>query len=117
METKTYTGGCHCGKVRFEVETDLGTILCCNCSHCQIKGLLLNFVPATQFTLLAGEESLTEYLFNKNLIHHRFCNICGVEPFATGEKDGVAMVGLNVRSLDNIDLDTLKLTPFDGKSW
>ena len=37
-ETKTHSGGCHCGKVRYEVETDLGTILSCNCSICASKG-------------------------------------------------------------------------------
>src|SRR5205823_2202539 len=83
-DAKKYTGGCHCGKVRYEVTTDLTRVLDCNCSHCSKKGLLLNFVTADQFTLLSGEESLSDYQFNKKVIHHLFCRACGVESFARG---------------------------------
>jgi hypothetical protein len=31
-EKKTYTGGCHCGEVRFEVTADLSSVVSCNCS-------------------------------------------------------------------------------------
>ena len=115
---KKYTGGCHCGKVRYEVETDLKKVLTCNCSHCSAKGLLLNFIPAQQFRLITGEDSLTEYQFNKKMIQHLFCSICGVESFARGRgQEGKAMVALNARCFDGIDLDSLTLTPFNGKDW
>ena len=39
-EARTYTGGCHCGKVRYEVETALTPVLDCNCSICQKRGAL-----------------------------------------------------------------------------
>ena len=113
---KTHTGGCHCGKVRFEVQSDLETIIACNCSHCGVKGLWLTFVPASDFTLLSGEECLTEYRFNKKAIDHRFCSICGVQPLGRGEMpDGTPTVAVNVRCLDTIDLDALTVTPFNGK--
>lgn len=115
---KTYTGGCHCGAVRFTVEADIegGTVLSCNCSHCQIKGLLLSFVPATQFTLVSGDEYLTEYRFNKNVIEHRFCNMCGVQPFGRGKgPDGSETAAINVRCIDGIDLETLSITKYNGK--
>ena len=50
----TYSGGCHCGAVRFETTTDLGKVISCNCSICSLRGLLLTFVPAGQSKLLAG---------------------------------------------------------------
>ena len=50
-EAKTYTGGCHCGKVRYEATTDLGQVLSCNCSICTKRGLLLSFVPAASMAL------------------------------------------------------------------
>ncbi|MEK7567994.1 MAG: hypothetical protein AAB513_03695 [Patescibacteria group bacterium] len=62
---KKYTGGCHCGAVPYEVETDLEKIISCNCSHCEKKGLLLVFVDKDKFKLLKGEDNLTEYKFNK----------------------------------------------------
>lgn len=113
---KTHTGGCHCGKVRYEVNLELNDAVECNCSHCQAKGLLLTFVPATEFTLKSGEDCLTEYLFNKLIIRHQFCKNCGIQAFSYGDKDGEAMVAINVRSIDNIDLALINRIPFDGRS-
>ena len=28
---KTYTGGCQCGAVRYEVSADIGEVISCNC--------------------------------------------------------------------------------------
>ena len=116
-ETKTYTGGCHCGKVRFEVRADLSRVISCNCSICSKTGLLLTFVPAEQFALLSGEDDLSDYQFNKKHIHHLFCSGCGVRSFARGATpDGHQMCAINVRCLDDVDLGALTLTPVDGKS-
>ena len=81
-ETKTYTGGCHCGRVRYEVTTDLASVMECNCSHCSKRGLLLTFVAPDKFTTLAGDHGLTDYQFNKKMIHHLLCPSCGIELFA-----------------------------------
>ncbi|MEK7494899.1 MAG: GFA family protein [Patescibacteria group bacterium] len=113
-----YTGGCHCGAVKYEVETDLSEVMDCNCSHCAKKGFLLAFVPADQFQLLSGEESLTEYRFNKKAIAHLFCSVCGVQSFGRGSgPDGKEVVALNARCLDGIDMSTLTIKHVDGKSW
>lgn len=110
------TGGCHCEKVRYEVEIDLAKpVIECNCTHCQAKGLLLSFVPATNFTLMSGADSLTEYRFNKKHIAHEFCTTCGVQAFGRGEGPNGSTVGLNVRSIDDINLDTLTRTAYNGK--
>ncbi|MGE5541312.1 MAG: GFA family protein [Bacillota bacterium] len=117
MEKKTYTGGCHCGKFRYEVDTDLARIIECDCSHCFMKGLILNFVAAQDFRLTNGTENeLTDYQFNRKTIHHLFCPVCGVESFARGtNKEGKPMYSINVRCLDDIDLSALTITPFSGK--
>lgn len=113
---KTYTGGCHCGKVSFEVDTDLDKVISCNCSICLKRGLLLTFVPAAQFRLRLGEGELKDYRFNTMRIRHRFCKECGVEAFGTGKSpDGTESVAVNVRCIDGIDLDDIEATPFDGK--
>jgi len=114
---KTYTGGCHCGKVRFAVDMELTSAIECNCSHCEKKGLLLAFVPASAFTLTAGDDSaLTDYRFNTGKIKHLFCPICGVQSYGRGSKpDGSEMVSINVRCLDDIELSTLERHPFNGK--
>ncbi len=118
VDVKTLTGGCHCGRVRFEVTADLSQILACNCSICTKRGLLLTFVKPENFALRAGEEDeLVDYQFNRHVIHHLFCPVCGVESYARGRlPDGAEMVAVNVRCLDHIELDSLALTPFDGLS-
>lgn len=112
-----YSGGCHCGAVRYEARVDLAHVISCNCSICSTKGLILAFTPADQFTLKAGEENLREYRFNKHVIRHMFCTARGVEPFAqaTGP-DGVPMVALNVRCLNDVDVATLTPAQHDGRS-
>lgn len=110
---KTYTGGCHCGAVRYEVETDLAETLECNCSHCAKKGFILNFVDQDKFRLLQGEEVLTSYQFNKKSIDHVFCSICGTQSFARGI--AFPKVAINVRCLDDVDITTLDSKPYNGK--
>lgn len=117
-ESRTYTGGCHCGQVRFEVEADLSVpVIECNCSICGKTGSRLTFVPAAQFNLLQGEDRLTDYLFAKQHIHHLFCSVCGIKSFARGAApDGSQVVAINTRCLDEIDLAALNVQHFDGKS-
>lgn len=112
-----YTGSCHCKKVQFEVEMELKSAISCNCSICQKRGSLLAFVPEEQFTLLSGQENLTDYQFNRHIIHHTFCSTCGILPFASGVgPDGKQTRAINIRCLDDIDLGAIPLTQYDGKS-
>jgi hypothetical protein len=113
---QTYKGGCHCGKVRYEVDMVLDKVCKCNCSHCAIKGFLLAFVPAAQFRLLSGEEDLTEYRFNKKAIQHLFCKHCGVQSFGKGDGPQGATVMINARCLEGVDADALPSFNVDGKS-
>ena len=114
---QTYSGGCHCGKVRYQVQLELTTAMECNCSHCQKAGYLLAFVPPEQFTLESGEDQLNDYQFNKKVIHHTFCRGCGIKSFGTGQRpDGAKMYAVNVRCLDGIDLAQIPRTPYDGRS-
>jgi hypothetical protein len=117
MAERNYGGGCHCGKVRFEVATDPAQAIACNCSHCAKAGLWLTFVTPDKFRLLSSREVQTEYRFNKHVIEHLFCAGCGVQSYANGKMpDGNAMVAINVRCLDDIDISTLSPKPFDGRS-
>lgn len=117
-EAQTFTGGCHCGQVRYQAELDLSTpVISCNCSMCGRVGSLLTFVTAEKFRLLAGEDQLTNYQFNKKQIDHLFCRTCGIKSFARGVRpDGKSMVAVNTRCLDDVDVGQLKVTQYDGKS-
>ena len=113
-----HQGGCHCGKVRYEVKVDLGKpAIACNCSMCGRTGTYLTFVPASAFKLISGDGELTDYQFNKNVIHHLFCKTCGVKSFARGTgRDGGPTVAINVRCLDDVDLEKVALHHYDGRT-
>ena len=113
---KTYTGGCHCGAVRFEVDMNLEGAMACNCSLCSKRGWLLAFAPASSFRLLKGDDAQTEYQFNKKVIHHLFCKTCGTASFGRGmAPDGSETVAINLRCIDNLDLTTLPVMEYNGK--
>ncbi|ABN90890.1 glutathione-dependent formaldehyde-activating enzyme family protein [Burkholderia pseudomallei] len=112
-----YTGSCHCGKVRFEVEGEIDGACACNCSMCARKGSLLWFVPRDALRLQTPDEDIATYLFNKHVIRHRFCPSCGIHPFAEGtDPKGNAMAAVNLRCVDGVDLDALSVRHFDGRA-
>jgi hypothetical protein len=117
-EMQTYSGGCHCGAVRYAVDLALEHAMACNCSICSKRGLLLAFAGAEQFRLKAGEEALQDYRFNTHKIGHLFCRSCGVESFARGDRpgDGATMVAINLRCVEGVDLEALPVRRFDGAS-
>jgi len=112
-----YKGSCHCGNIAFEVEGDLTGALACNCSICSRKGSLLWFVPRTDFHALTAQEDVGTYTFNKHLIEHRFCEICGIHPYAEAvDPKGTPMTAVNIRCLEDIDLSSIPVKQFDGRA-
>lgn len=118
MTAQLHHGGCACGAVRYRVTLDLAQpAIVCNCSMCGRAGTMLMFVPTDQFTVERGEDQLTDYQFNKHVIHHLFCRTCGIKPFARGKRpDGTEMVAVNARTLDDIDVFAQPTKQFDGKA-
>lgn len=113
----THTGGCHCGKVRFEVDAPADLeVLDCNCSICSKTGYLHLIVPRSHFRLLAGEESLTTYTFNTGTARHYFCATCGIKPYYVprSHPDGYSV---NTRCLDPGTVRAIAVTECDGRNW
>jgi hypothetical protein len=117
-KSMSFDGGCHCGAVTFSVDAEIPTkALSCNCSICRQNGLLLSFFPVAKFTLTSGENALTTYEFNTHKIAHRFCMICGCQPFASGNHpDGSTMRAVNLRCVPGVSMEALELQHFDGAS-
>jgi hypothetical protein len=78
---QAYTGSCHCGAIRFEIETDFPELTTCDCSICRRKNALMVRVHERQFRLLSGATSLAEYQFHTRTAKHYFCKVCGIYPF------------------------------------
>jgi hypothetical protein len=116
MAVQHYHGGCQCGAVRYEVDTDLDKTITCNCSRCQRLGSVLSFTARDKFKLLSGEENLTEYLFNTHTIHHLFCKTCGIQSFAYSTMpDGTPMTAINANCLDGVEPRQLNSHPYNGR--
>ena len=112
-----HAGGCHCGRVRFEVLASAQlTVSDCNCSICAKSGYLHLIVPRTQFKLLSGADALTTYQFNTRTAKHLFCSVCGVKSFYVprSHPDGYSV---NARCLDPGTVERLTVRPFDGREW
>ncbi len=109
----THGGGCHCRRVRFEVDAPARlTALECNCSICRMTGFLHLIVPASRFRLLCGDSELVEYRFHTGIARHRFCRVCGIKPFyiPRSNPDGI---DVNVRCLDGATIEHVAIEPFD----
>ena len=112
-----HAGGCHCGRVRFEVEAAARLeVADCNCSMCEKCGYLHLIVPRSRFRLLRGQEVLTSYRFNTAVADHLFCSVCGVKSFYVprSHPEGYSV---NARCLDPGTVEELTVVPFNGADW
>jgi hypothetical protein len=113
----THAGGCHCGRVRFEVTAPAElSVAECNCSICAKSSYLHLIVPKSRFRLIQGEEFLTTYTFNTGVAKHLFCKVCGIKSFYVprSHPDGVSV---NARCLDPGTVKHMEVQPFDGVNW
>jgi hypothetical protein len=112
-----YRGSCHCGRVAFEVEGEIDGAMACNCSICSRKGSLLWFVPRDRLRVLTPETDMATYTFNKHVIRHRFCPVCGIHPFGEGrDPQGRTMAAINLRCIEGIELERIPVRHFDGRA-
>jgi len=112
----TYTGRCHCGRIRFEVEGELRRVHLCNCSICAKTAYLHWVVEPGQLKLLSDSGDWSSYRFGTRIAEHRFCATCGVSPFRIARSDP-DKVDVNARCLEGVELDDLELERFDGRHW
>jgi len=114
----THRGGCHCGRVRFEVDAPAAIEVSeCNCSMCaRVGGFLHLIVPRERFRLVGGADVLTTYTFNTGVAKHTFCSVCGIKSFYVprSQPDGVSV---SARCLDPGTVASMRVTTFDGQHW
>jgi len=115
-ESKTYHGGCHCGRVAFEASGIIEDLEQCNCSICTKKGYVHWIIPRESFHLLTSPEDLSTYRFNTGVAQHHFCPTCGVASFYIPRSDP-DKIDVNVRCLDGVDPAKFRLRRFDGRNW
>ncbi|HLA01498.1 MAG TPA: GFA family protein [Aestuariivirga sp.] len=117
---KTYSGSCHCGRVKFEADIDFtGGTGKCNCSICAKSRYWGIVIKPEAFRLLQGEHELSDYQFKSDdpqfgwkRGRSEFCRYCGIRPFGRGDVPelGGAFVSVNIAVLDDVDVSEF----FDG---
>jgi hypothetical protein len=113
----THRGGCHCGRVRFEIEAPVRLqVIDCNCSMCAKSGYLHLIVPRERFRLLSGSDALTTYEFNTRTAKHLFCSVCGVKSFYV-PRSHPGGYSVNARCLDEGTVEEMRIARSDGKNW
>lgn len=113
----THFGGCHCGRVRFEVSAPADIkVTRCNCSVCRMTGHLHLIVPKSDFRLTSGQDDLETYTFNTGTAQHYFCRHCGIKSFYVprSHPDGISV---NARCLDPGSVASQEISDFDGANW
>lgn len=116
VERKSYRGGCHCGRVAYEVAGKLEQVSICNCSICTKKAYLHWIVPREDFQLVTPREALGTYVFNTGTAKHYLCPQCGVASFYIARSDP-DKIDINARCLEGVDLTELPIETFDGRNW
>ena len=112
-----HKGGCHCGQVRFEVESPADIeVNECNCSICCLTGYLHLIVRKDNFKLVSGQDELSTYQFNTDVAKHFFCANCGIKSFyiPRSNPDGYSV---NARCLDTETVTSMTIDTFDGRNW
>jgi hypothetical protein len=112
-----HKGGCHCGRVAFEVEApEVLEVELCNCSVCSMTSFLHLIVPKSRFRLLRGSDDLSTYTFNTGVAQHTFCKVCGIKSFYVprSNPDGISV---NVRCLRPETIENVQVSHFDGQNW
>jgi hypothetical protein len=113
----THLGGCHCGRVRFEVIAPAQLeVVECDCSICSAYGFLHLIVPAERFKLLKGGDALTSYTFNTGVAKHLFCSTCGVKSFYV-PRSHPGGFSVNARCIDSGTIQSITVSPFNGREW
>ena len=90
------TGGCFCGRVRYQIQAPLGPGRSCHCSRCRKAfsgpGSSYSEVAPASFAWLSGEEHLNHYESTPGW-GLCFCSACGTTLCGTcdGKVHGVAL--------------------------
>ena len=117
MAMTTHKGGCHCGRIGFEVDapSDISATLC-NCSVCSMSGFVHLIVSKEDFRLIRGEDAISTYTFNTGVAQHYFCRYCGVKSYYV-PRSHPDDISVNVNCLRPDTIATITTKPFDGRNW
>ena len=103
MNKKKYSGGCLCGKVRYEITGEIKNIIYCHCSRCrkaQGSAFATNGnVNSEEFKFISGESELTGYEATPGQTKY-FCKHCG-SPIISKSKANMDKVRVRLGTVES----------------
>ena len=112
-----HEGGCHCGRVRFEVDAPADLVVSyCNCSICRMSGYLHLIVREEAFRLRTDWSEISTYSFNTGVAKHYFCKTCGIKSFYVPRSNPKG-ISVNARCLGSDTVSSVTIEDFDGENW
>ena len=109
-----HTVSCHCGRLRLEVEAELGEVVECNCSICVRTGFLHWYVEPAAIRYLSERQGARTYWWRSADGGQHFCGNCGIAVIRTSTRHPPP-VSVNARCIEGIDIAALTIRQFDGK--
>src|SRR4051794_17702306 len=105
---KTYSGSCHCGDVRFEVDADLDHVRDCDCSICKKRGALIHLgfarsLPASD-PFRESDALHVSHAHSERLLLSSMRHLAFRRPRTAPE-----VWAVNVRCLEGVDLNTVSV--------
>ena len=113
---KEYTGGCHCGAIRFAFHSEESAQMWkCNCSICEMIDYDHLFIKHDLFKLTSGKELIEKYVFETESAKHYFCKLCGIKSFYQ-PRSHPDMYSIHLKCV-NDPPEIKEIIYFDGKNF
>ena len=104
-------GKCHCGSIKFTINTKIRDLRRCNCSMCSRKGFVMGTALIDELTITSGEKNLTSYKWNTKTAEHFFCKICGINTHHKRRSDP-NQYGYNIGCIEGFEMSWIEDIPF-----
>ena len=114
----SFKGSCHCKKVTFSFISSniLEEVYKCNCTLCVKKSIIMKSIHKSAFVLESSSDFLGEYMWNKRIAKHYFCNECGVYTHHIRRRDP-EQISVNLMCVDDILIpENTVINLIDGSS-
>ena len=105
---------CHCGAVRFAVETAPVEVTDCNCSICRRYGGLWAYYQQPQVRFAADNGPTDIYVWRHHMLEFHRCRACGCLTHWSAVDPAYLRMGVNARLMPPEVLAAAPVSPFNG---
>ena len=107
---------CHCGAVKFAVETAPADVTDCNCPICRRLGALWAYYQRPQIRFEADNGPTDAYAWGRRSLEFHRCRSCGCVTHWSAVDRSYERMGVNARLMSPEVLAKIPVSHFDGAS-